>query len=414
MIYKGTHSPNYYVRYSTVKGYITKSLRTPDLDKAKAKAFELGELILTRNLNGLSKTQTIASITDWYTKTVRYKALSTQRQKQVIRWMRIFSEYFKNKSIDKIQYTDWADYWEFRHHFYDNTQYEGKALSGDGKLAIKTLRGERNTFHAIIGHANQHGICKMVKMPEIPLQWTDTKANYTRPDATYTPSQYAKYRKALNKWVTEREADWRSGKQGTYTAHMIRAILWTIRHSGARVKEVTKITHSCLEERTIKLPDGTSHQTYAIFIQATKSKSPFARYAIMNYSGYKHLKQFIELKKSFGFDCSDDQYVFPVWRDRTRAYSSNLLGAVFRRIVQKAGLYIIGDKTNPTRATPRMLRRYYIIRQIDAGTPVTHIAMAVGHKVETCQQFYNSIMRERYEQQVFTGSYYPSTMDEEE
>ena len=98
MIYKGTHSPNYYVRYSTVKGYITKSLRTPDLDKAKAKAFELGELILTRNLHGLSKTQTIASITDWFTKTGRYKALSTQRQKQVIRWMRIFSEYFKNKS----------------------------------------------------------------------------------------------------------------------------------------------------------------------------------------------------------------------------------------------------------------------------------------------------------------------------
>lgn len=415
MVYKGTHSKNYYVRYSTVSGYVTKSLRTPELTKAKAKALELGELILTRHIHGLTKTQTIASITEWYTKSSRYTSLSTGRQKQIVRIMRIISEYFKSKNVDTIKYIDWADYYEFRHCYYNDTEYEGKAMADNGKLQLKTLRQDRNTFHQVMGHAHHHGLIhKMVKMPDIPSVWVDAKRNQNRPDATFTPSQYAKYRKALNNWVTKREENYRSGAQGTYAAHMVRAILWTIRHSGGRVKEITRLLHSDLEVRTIKLPDGTSHETFAIFIDPTKSSSPFARYAIMNYSGYKHLLSFIELKKQLGFDCGPDQYLFPVYRDRTRHYDSNLLGTIFRKIVQDVGLYIIGDKTNPTRATPRMLRRYYIIRQIDAGTPVEHIAMAVGHKIETAQRYYNSVMRERYEKQVFAGSYYPATMDNEE
>jgi hypothetical protein len=415
MIYLGTHSKNYYVRYDTVDGYITKSLRTTDLDKAKTKAVELAATVLTRNAEGISQRQTIQSLTDWFTKLPRYTELSVRRQKQIIRMMRVPHHFFKGKDISTIRPNDWKDYYEFRHHFYDETDHAGKTRSGDKRYSTGTLRLERNTFLMVMGEAVNHRIInQMLRMPEPPTNWTDTKKNAARPDATYTPAQYAKFRIALNKYVEDRESSWRAGEQGRFTAHMIRAILWTIRHSGVRSKECVNLTHSCLEERRIKLEDGSVQETFAIYVKPTKVKSPHARYAILNYSGYRHLKQYIEYKKSLGLGCEPGDWLFPIWRAQHRPYDHNLLGDIFRKIAQSVDLYHIGDRTNPTRATVRMLRRYYIIRQMDNGTPVEKVAMAVGHKPETSQRFYQSVMKERYETEVFGGSWHPSLKDEEE
>ena len=59
------------------------------------------------------------------------------------------------------------------------------------------------------------------------------------------------------------------------------------------------------------------------------------------------------------------------------------------------------------------MRRYYIIRQIDGGTPIEKVAMQVGHSPATTQRYYNSVMKERYEQAVYTGSYYPHALDDD-
>ena len=414
MVYLGTHSRNYYVRYNTVKGYITKSLRTTDLDKAIARSKELAELLLLQDVHGIRQRVTVAQITSWFMTTEEWANVSNGRQKQITRTLRIISDFFKNQPVDEIQRHHWKAYWKFRTEYYNNTDYEARAFSSSNLLAPKTLRGERITFHSVMGLAEQYGIIrKMPKMPPTPSKWIDQTRNPNRPDATFTKPQWNKFRRKLNDWVNSKNNNWRAGKQGVYTANLIRAVIWTIRHSGVRVKECLALRHSHLEQRSITTADGATHETFAMFVKPTKTLSPHSRYAILNHSGYKHLCEFIKLKEQMGMPAGDDDYVFNVWRSPSNAYPYNLLGAVFQRLAKSAGVYQIGDATNLSRATPRMLRRYYIIRQLDSGAPISHVAMAVGNKPSTIQRYYDSVMRERYEATVFSGSYYPNITNED-
>ena len=414
LIYLGTHSDYYYVRFSTVDGYLTKSLRTKELDKAKTRADVMAQHLLTTHAVGLLKRQTIASITEWFTQTRKYQRLSKDRQAFIVRIMRIISTYFKDKDYHSIRSADWDDYWNFRHHFYDDTAHHGKAIGDGRKYSVKTLRMERGSYQSVVNHAVSEGIVKrQVMMPQVPTEWTDTKKNQGRPDATFTPQQYRKFRDALNKYVDAADANWRSGEQGRYCARLVRAAVWTIRHSGSRVQECLVIKHKDLEERLIKDEDGNIAETFAIYIKSTKVMSPHARYAILNYSGYEHLKEFIAYKKESGIPFEPDDWGFPVYRSHSNRYPTNLLGDIVRNILKDINLYLIGDRTNPTRATLRMLRRFYIIRKIDQGVPVEKVAMAVGHTISTCERFYRSVQRERYEQELFTGSYYQVLGDDD-
>ena len=414
MIYKGKHSPNYYLRLNTVQGYITKSLRTPSLEKAKAKAFQLiPELSAKIDRDLPVKRQTVESIFNWYLQTPYATELGKVRLSNILRCGRVLKDYFQKKSIDTISLSDWIGYWPFRSNYYKGTPFEGRCRTESGLPSIKSLRGERSTYHQVVQAAYSNGLIRMpIEMPPVPRRFLSEGQNPTRPSATFTPAQYSKFRKALNKWADEPK--YQNNSESVYTAQAVRAVLWTQRHCGARLKELLSITHDDLEKRTFKLTDGTTHTTFAIYVKSTKSLTPHSRYAILTHTGYKHLCAFIDLKIRFGISCEQDTPVFTLWRTRTKSLNDDQVGMFFRRIVKEAGLYQIGDRTNRTSATTRILRRYYIIRQIDSGTPISKVAMAVGHTESTCRRYYDSVMRERYESSVYEGSYHPSQLTDDD
>jgi site-specific recombinase XerD len=414
MIYKGTASPNYYVRFQTTEGYITKSLRTPILETAYARAKEMEVIELYKRRKRLQKKHTVASITDWYITTEKFQEVGTTRQNQIIRFMRIPSAFFGEKNIETITNESWRHYWDFRTNYYKRKDVTSKARDKSGLLSQGTLRAERNTFRQVVYFALSCGLLKKDIAAPMPPKRAQSKPSRTLgPNPTFTDAQYRKFRTELNKWVDEKDNNWRSGMQGKYAANAVRAILWTMRHTGARCNEVCKLKHKDIEVRTIKMPDGTKQETFALFLQATKSLNDQSRYAIMNYSGYTHLVEYLKLKSSFKqFRDGDNDWVFPIWRSPRRSYTENHIGTHFRNVAVRAGVDVLGDRTKQTNATPRALRRYYIVRQLDSNTPIEKVAHQVGHNPATTHRYYNSVMKERYEADVYAGSYYPTEDDD--
>ena len=414
MVYKATHSPNYYVRFTVADGYITKSLRTPNLDTAKAKAtqMEIDEIQRQRKLS--QKKQTVANIAEWYFQQEKFTGVGITRKKQIIRSLRIYSKYFGDKDLHTIKFANWKGYWDFRQNYYKRTDFKDRTRAGSNQYSYKTLLGERLTFLQVMNHAYNHGLMRVrLDAPYPTKRHFDTQSASVRPKPTFTHAEYSKFRKELNKWVSEAQENWRSGERGNYAANAVRAILWTMRHTGARCEEICRIKNKDLEPRKIKLPDGTVAHTFAIFLQATKSLQSDARYAIINYSGYEHLKNFIEYRNTLNIRNGEDDWAFPIYRNQYNRYSQNHIGEHFRRIAKRAGVFEIGDRTNEYTATTRVLRRYYIIRQLDGGTPIEKVAMQVGHSPSTTNRYYNSVMKERYEQAVYTASYYPHALDDD-
>ena len=123
LIYKGTHSPNYYVRFSTMRGYVTKSLHTQDFEVAKVRAAEMEQQTLRSSIAGLSTKQTIRTVTEWYSGTETFLSLQKGRQRQIIRIMKVYSDYFGNREIQDIMPRNWSQYWEFRTKYYDGMDH---------------------------------------------------------------------------------------------------------------------------------------------------------------------------------------------------------------------------------------------------------------------------------------------------
>jgi len=365
------------------------------------------ELILKIHRGLPTKRQTTASIWTWYMESPFVEDISPRRRNQILRTGKMFSDYLKTKPVDSITLNDWTGWWAFRIAYYNGTPYEGRCRSKNGIPSAKTLEQERITYHQVIYKAYASGlISEPIKIPPVPKKKLGFNRKPSRPSATFTQAEYSKYRKALNDYVEYHES--RNNRAHAYFAHALRASLWTMRHSGARVMETLTITHDQIRTRKIKTTDGSIHHPFAILITATKSQNHYDRMIILTHTGTEHLKQFIEYKRAAGFTTNGDDYVFALWRTRTKHLNPNQVWKYFRQILRTVQLDIVGDESNTTPATLRMLRRYYIIRQLDCGVDPDQLAHQTGHSPFVLRKYYDSVMIERYAQSVYEGSWYPT------
>ena len=414
MIYKGTHSPNYYVRLNTISGYVTKSLKTRVLQTAIVRASaRIPDLILKTNLGLPTTRQTIGSMFHWYLNSYYAEDLSHNRRQQIIRTGKLMTKFFGDKTVELIRHKDWHGWWRFRIDAYNDTPWNNRYYTGYDKPALSTLRHDLTTYHQVGFKALEHGLIgNFIKAPPVPKRRMGYNKREGTPRATYTEAQYRKFREALNQYVDDHSdgGKHRFNRAHQYYARSLRACLWTIRHTGARVLEICKAKHGMLEMKKIKTTDGETHQTFSLFITATKYKNHYSRIAIFTHTGTQHMLRWLDYKKSMGFTDNDDDYIFALWRNRKKHINPGQLTSMFKRIAIKAGVYQIGGQINPTNATPRILRRLFIVRALDNGVPVEKIAHQVGHTVETCQRFYNSVQAERYETEIYSGSWHPNQM----
>jgi hypothetical protein len=411
-IYLGNHSPNYYLRLRSVQGYITKSLRTPNLTKARVKANELIPTLIQKLNRGLpTRTHNVLSMFEWYLQTPYAEMISAARERQIRRTGEIYAQYFGNKNIERIKLSDWRGWWSFRWDYYVGTKWAKHTRSKDGTPAYKTLKMERDIWQMVTSRAVENGLCSYAQeMPPVPARQLGYTSNRARPDATFTPAQYAKFRIGLNEYRDRLNT---RGKNHQYFGEAFLCYIWLLRHSGARAYEILNLRHRDCELIEIKKDDGTKVLTYALYITATKTKHFYKRTSVLTYTGTECLKRFLNIKSekfSRQLGTNQNNYVFQLWRDKNKHLNADQLGTMFRRLCKEMDLYVVGDESYRTHITLRALRRYYITRMLDAGVSIEQVAANCGNTPGTIRRFYDAVQTTRYAASIYQGSYSPDLL----
>jgi len=422
---------NWYVRILMKDGYVRRSLKTANKEKAIRTAWKIHQDVKEKEWFGLShKKITFKAAALSYQRNSKH--LSESRQSQIVSVCdRYLLPYFGSISMDEMhdnkhyinQYPKWRyDYWD---------EYDKRVLKGDiedarfmavngqkpewktGKRPVSNYRQKPATatikmdiliFNRIMKHAAD---MRMIKYPELmttenlPKQDVRSQSIYTFSDdeinkiRRYFQNEYRRNKKYIIGKNGERIKD-KDGND-TYTLYEdarpqtrhkminLRGFFYLAVNTGMRVRELNFLTWGCITQKRSKLDDGSYLDYLSIFVEEYKTarRNTNQMHRIV-YAPHHLTKILNDVRRQNAPHNKDDDYVFNYMGGKQYLQLTRIH---MRLLFQELGVY---EHHNGSKRTAKHFRSYYASKLLQTK-PIHTVAAALGHSITSCFKFYSQL-----------------------
>ncbi len=374
-------------------GYVTKSLKTAELNAALAEAEDLYYELRAAHKQGLDvRVAGNLRFKDLWTRfyDAHKTGLSIHRQ----RLHKSFSENYFIPYFGEHRVADMADafveqYWDWRINFYNPERREAEGrddpipANAAPVPAQKTLDMEAGMLRQIFRWGKRVGFVKRepwVKAPKV----THTKGVVRRP--TFTEEEWKKIYEHLRKWVGEKTQTTKGkngGKlhrSGPHALHrlqreMLRHYLLFMANSGLRPNEARQLLWRDIREETDE--DGAP----ALVIEVAPTTKTGARTVVCREGASRYLERLKKLSNH----TEPDNHVFCGY-DGEPVDNFN---KSFKKLLTDLGL--LNDRWGKRRSI-YSLRHFYCTESLLSGVPIHVLAKNMGTSVTYIEHHYSHVL----------------------
>ncbi|OYU69224.1 MAG: hypothetical protein CFE28_03925 [Alphaproteobacteria bacterium PA2] len=374
--------------------YLYRSLRTRDLNEARAKADEFFHEIRIRKRDNLPlETKLFKDVMAEYLRVrqtqfergtykqankVNQQQTSEQNLRQMIRVSKFLLAYCGNMAVERIDNAVLTDYVPWRRDFYRRMPEASRPRNHRLDPADKTLEWETTFALTVLKWAHERGYRGQKPLPKFRHKASRAK---TRP--SFTADEYRRLCRQMRLWIAEADREeWR------YTRELLRDYVLILANSGIRVGEANHLR----EQDLIQFTDDAGRENYRFVVDGKTGR----REVVMRTTGLPHIRRALERnarrREQWGEtapsnakrrDQSEQQdWLFPM-ADGGQIIS---LADQFDKVLGQIGMKQNADGESLSLYS---LRHFYAVQMLRRGKAnIYDIAKNMGTSVEIIERYY--------------------------